>query len=54
MRIELRYYQAQDGQRPFMHWLGGDKRTQQKDIDRAKEYFEDYKTRTAQDKWRGS
>jgi|SRR5688572_1902410 len=26
---------------------GGDKRTQQKDIERAKAYFEDYKTRTA-------
>jgi putative addiction module killer protein len=27
---------------------GGDKRTQQKDIKRAKAYFEDYKTRTTQ------
>ena len=27
---------------------GGDKRTQQKDIKRAKAYFEDYKARTAQ------
>jgi putative component of toxin-antitoxin plasmid stabilization module len=29
---------------------GGDKRTQQRDINRAKEYFEDYKARTAQKK----
>lgn len=32
---------------------GGDKRTQQRDITRAKGYFEDYKTRTAQKKPRG-
>jgi putative addiction module killer protein len=31
---------------------GGDKRTQQKDIDRAKAYLEDYKARTAQGKSR--
>src|SRR5438445_1133009 len=31
----------------------GDKRTQQRDINRAKEYFEDYKARTAQKKPRG-
>lgn len=33
---------------------GGDKRTQQKDIKRAKEYLEDYKARTAQRKPRGA
>ena len=27
---------------------GGDKKTQQRDIKRAKDYFEDYKRRTAQ------
>ena len=33
---------------------GGDKRTQQRDINRAKSYFEDYKARTAQKKPRGA
>jgi putative addiction module killer protein len=32
---------------------GGDKRTQQQDIDRAKAYFEEYKARTARKKPRG-
>ena len=43
-----RIYFGQLGQAIVLLLCGGDKRTQQKDIKRAKEYFEDYKTRTAQ------
>jgi putative addiction module killer protein len=49
-----RVYFARVGKVIALLLCGGDKRTQQKDIDRAKEYFEDYKARTAQDKSRGS
>jgi len=48
-----RVYFARLGQVVILLLCGGDKRTQQKDIDRAKEYFEDYKARTAQEKPRG-
>lgn len=43
-------YFARLGQVVILLLCGGDKRTQQKDIDRAKAYFDDYKTRTAQEK----
>jgi len=46
--VELRYYQTSTGEQPFVEWL-----KQQRDINRAKEYFEDYKARTAQKKPRG-
>jgi len=42
-----RVYFARRGQVVVLLLCGGDKRTQQKDIDRAKEYFADYKARTA-------
>jgi putative addiction module killer protein len=45
-----RVYLARLGQVVVLLLCGGDKRTQQKDIKRAKEYFQDYKTRTAQEK----
>ena len=45
-----RIYFAQVGQVIIPLLCGGDKRTQQRDINRAKEYFEDYKARTAQKK----
>ena len=45
-----RVYFAQVGQVIILLLCGGDKRTQQRDINRAKEYFEDYKARTAQKK----
>ena len=48
-----RAYFARVGQVIVLLLCGGDKRTQQRDIDRAKSYFEDYKTRTAQEKPRG-
>src|SRR6185437_1179782 len=41
-----RVYFARAGKVIVLLLCGGDKRTQQKDIDRAKEYFEDYKART--------
>ncbi len=40
-----RVYFARLGQVIILLLLGGDKRTQQKDIKRAKSYFEDYKAR---------
>ena len=48
-----RVYFARLGQVVVLLLCGGDKRTQQKDIDRAKTYFEDYKARTARKKPRG-
>ena len=48
-----RVYFARLGQVMVLLLCGGDKRTQQRDINRAKEYFEDYKARTAQKKPRG-
>jgi putative addiction module killer protein len=66
MPVELRYYQSFDwgqgyrvyfarvGQQIVLLLCGGDKGTQQKDIDRAKEYFEDYKARSAHRKSRGA
>ena len=48
-----RVYFARVGQVIVLLLCGGDKRTQQRDINRAKEYFEDYKARTAQKKPRG-
>jgi len=43
-----RVYFAQVGNVIVLLLCGGDKRTQQRDIKRAKDYFEDYKRRTAQ------
>ena len=48
-----RVYLARLGQVVVLLLCGGDKRTQQKDIDRAKAYFEDYQARTARKKPRG-
>ena len=48
-----RVYFARLGQVVVLLLCGGHKRTQQKDIDRAKAYFEDYKARTARKKPRG-
>jgi putative addiction module killer protein len=48
-----RVYFARVGQVIVLLLCGGDKRTQQKDINRAKDCFEDYKTRTAEAKPRG-
>jgi putative addiction module killer protein len=48
-----RIYFARLGQVIVLLLCGGDKRTQQRDINRAKQYFEDYKTRSAQAKPRG-
>ena len=45
-----RVYFARIGQVIVLLLCGGDKRTQQRDIDRAKGYFEDYKARTTQRK----
>ncbi|MGH8694654.1 MAG: type II toxin-antitoxin system RelE/ParE family toxin [Burkholderiales bacterium] len=45
-----RVYFSRLGQVIVLLLFGGDKRTQQKDTKRAKEYFEDYKARTAQRK----
>lgn len=42
-----RVYFARVGQATVLLLCGGDKRTQQRDIERAKDYFDDYKTRTA-------
>ena len=43
-----RVYFARLGQMVVLLLCGGDKRTQQRDIQHAKEYFDDYKARTAQ------
>jgi len=48
-----RVYFARLGRVVILLLCGGDKRTQQKDIKRAKEYFDDYKARTAQESPRG-
>jgi putative addiction module killer protein len=48
-----RVYIARFGQALILLLCGGDKRTQHKDIQRAKGYFEDFKIRTAQAKPRG-
>lgn len=42
-----RVYCARLGQVIILLLCGGDKRTQKKDIERAKDYFEDYKARAA-------
>lgn len=42
-----RVYLARLGQSVVLLLCGGDKRTQDKDIKRAKEYFKDYKARSA-------
>lgn len=49
-----RVYFARLGELIVLLLCGGDKRTQQKDIKRAKEYFKDYKARSASHKPRGS
>jgi putative addiction module killer protein len=49
-----RVYFARLGQVVVLLLCGGDKRTQDKDIKRAKDYFRDYKARTAQKRPRGS
>ena len=49
-----RVYFSRVSQVIVLLFCGGDKRTQQKDIKRAKEYLEDYKARTAQRKPRGA
>jgi putative addiction module killer protein len=43
-----RVYFARTGKVIVLLLWGGDKSTQQKDIERAKDYFEDYQARTAQ------
>jgi putative addiction module killer protein len=48
-----RVYFARLGQVLVLLLCGGDKRTQQKDIDRAKAYFADYKARTARKRSHG-
>ncbi len=48
-----RVYFSRIGQVVVLLLCGGDKRTQQKDIKRAKTYFEDYKTRSAKSTPRG-
>jgi putative addiction module killer protein len=48
-----RVYFARLGQMIVLLLCGGDKRTQRRDINRAKGYFEDYKARAAQKKPRG-
>jgi putative addiction module killer protein len=45
-----RVYFARIGQMIILLLCGGDKRTQQRDIDHAKGYFKDYKARSAQAK----
>ena len=42
-----RVYFARDGRVVVLLLCGGDKRTQDKDIKHAKDYFHDYKRRTA-------
>ena len=48
-----RVYYSRLGQAIVLLLCGGDKRTQQKDIKRAKAYFEDYKARSAKKTPRG-
>ena len=47
-------YFARIGQVIVLLLCGGDKKTQRKDIKRAKSYFEDFKTRSAKRKRRGA
>jgi len=49
-----RVYFARLGQLLILLLCGGHKRTQDKDIERAKGYFKDYKARAARQKPRGS
>jgi putative addiction module killer protein len=49
-----RVYFARLGQAIVLLLCAGDKRTQRKDIKRAKKYFDDYKARTAKTASRGS
>lgn len=57
MRIDwgpgYRIYFSRDGEVVVLLLCGGDKRTQQKDIKRAKSYLNDYETRAAQAKRQG-
>ena len=48
-----RVYFARLGQVIVLLLCGGDKRTQQRDIERAQKYFEDYKVRAAKAGTRG-
>ena len=48
-----RVYFSRLGQVIILLLCGGDKRTQQKDIERAKGYFKDYKARVAKEKSHG-
>ena len=48
-----RVYFSRLGQVIVLLLCGGDKRTQQKDIERAKDYFKDYKARAAKTKPHG-
>ena len=43
--VGIRFYVGYDGQKIVVLLLGGDKSTQQQDIERAKEYWNDYKER---------
>ncbi len=48
-----RVYFCRLGQAMVLLLCGGDKRTQQRDIKRAKDYFKDYKARSAKRAPRG-
>ena len=39
---ELRIYRTSEGKEPFTEWLDSDKKTQSKDIEKAKNYLEDF------------
>jgi putative addiction module killer protein len=43
----LRVYYARIGELILLLLCGGDKRSQTKDIERAQDYFKDYKVRSA-------
>jgi putative addiction module killer protein len=49
-----RVYFARLGRLVVLLLCGGDKRTQDNDIKHAKDFFKDYKARTAQQRPRGS
>lgn len=57
MRIDwgpgYRIYFSRDGEVVVLLLCGGDKRTQQKDIERAKSYLNDYEARIAKAKRQG-